>query len=249
MCSINLTFFSEDYCNFFVASYKCLFFFPSMYLFYIFHLYRMVGIHSNQHFVQAHTLTNCHSNPFLLYLSHSLSWWIHHLISWLKPHILILSSHYGSYYSTIYSPSTISFVFSVIRILLLAERNKKNFIRLQIGHLFSINLQLWQGRDLFFSVSQSYLINSKYMGTLLFQLSLIGKPKKQPYKIHIKVKDFVNYWNIEIGELLWCINKFFCYVAAARTSYLLSKTYHKVNWHLQKAWNFIFIFQVQRHNA
>ena len=193
----------------FFASYKCLFFFPSMYLFYIFHLYRMVGIHSNQHFVQAHTLTNCRSNPFLLYLSHSLSWWIHHLISWLKPHILILSSHYGSYYSTIYSPSTISFVFSVIRILLLAGRNKKNFIRLQIGHLFSINLQLWQGRDLFFSVSQSYLINSKYMGTLLFQLSLIGKPKKQPYKIHIKVKDFVNYWNIEIGELLWCINKFF----------------------------------------
>ena len=124
-------------------------------------------------------------------------------------HILILSSHYGSYYSTIYSPSTISFVFSVIRILLLAGRNKKNFIRLQIGHLFSINLQLWQGRDLFFSVSQSYLINSKYMGTLLFQLSLIGKPKKQPYKIHIKVKDFVNYWNIEIEELLWCINKFF----------------------------------------
>ena len=102
--------------------------------------------------------------------------WIHHLISWLKPHILILSSHYGSYYSTILIFYQI-FCFSVIRILLLAERNKKNFIRLQIGHLFSINLQLWQGRDLFFSVSQSYLINSKYMGTLLFQLSLIGKPK------------------------------------------------------------------------
>ena len=83
-------------------------------------------------------------------------------------------------------------------------------------------------------VAVSFWRNSKNMGTLLFQLSLIGKPKKQPYKIHIKVKDFVNYWNIEIGELLWCINKFFCYVAAARTSYLLSKTYHKVNWHLQK---------------
>ena len=66
-------------------------------------------------FSQAHTLTNCRSNPFLFHiflsLSRSLFWRIHHLISWLKPHILILSSHYGSYHSTIYSPSTISFVF------------------------------------------------------------------------------------------------------------------------------------------
>ena len=34
------------------------------------------------------------------------------------------------------------FCFSVIRILLLAERNKKNFIRLQIGHLFSSRLYI-----------------------------------------------------------------------------------------------------------
>ena len=91
-------------------------------------------------------------------------------------------------------------------------------------------------------VAVSFWRNSKNMGTLLFQLSLISKPKKQPYKIHIKVKDFVNYWNIEIVKLLWCINKFFCSVAAARTSYLFSKTYHTANWHLQKGTKFHLYF-------
>ena len=68
--------------------------------------------------------------------------------------------------------------FSVVRILLLAGRNKKNFIRLQIGHLFSINLQLWHKRNLFYALSLSFLRHFTILGTLLFQLNLIGKPKK-----------------------------------------------------------------------
>ena len=119
--------------------------------------YYITRKHSNgAHSTLRPTLTNRRCNPFPVLLSFSL--WSEYIISYSLVHIpgFILSSHYGSYYSAVHSPSTVSFVFSlVIPILLLAGRNKKKFIRLQIGHLFSINLELWQERDLFYAYSLS----------------------------------------------------------------------------------------------